>query len=34
MTAQQVESCRSCGGAGLVPFLDLGSTPVANALLP
>lgn len=34
MTAQQVEVCRSCGDDGLVPFLDLGSTPVANALLP
>lgn len=34
MTAQPVEHCRSCGASGLLPFLDLGSTPVANALLP
>lgn len=33
MTAQRVTSCRSCGATTLVPFLDLGSTPVANALL-
>ena len=28
-----VERCRACDGADLVPFLDLGETPVANALL-
>jgi len=33
LTAQQVVACRSCGAAGLVPVLDLGRTPVANALL-
>ncbi len=26
-------SCRSCGAAALVPILDLGRTPLANALL-
>ena len=34
MTAHRVHACRSCGAPDLVPFLDLGSTPVANALLP
>jgi SAM-dependent methyltransferase len=33
LAAQQVDACRSCGRTGLVPVLDLGSTPVANALL-
>lgn len=33
MTARNVQVCRSCGATGLMPFLDLGSTPVANALL-
>ena len=33
MTATPVTVCRSCGARDLVPFLDLGSTPVANALL-
>jgi SAM-dependent methyltransferase len=28
----EVETCRSCGSARLTPFLDLGSTPIANAL--
>ncbi len=28
-----VERCRACDSADLVPFLDLGETPVANALL-
>jgi SAM-dependent methyltransferase len=26
--------CRSCGSAGLVPFLSLGKTPLADALVP
>ncbi|MCU1677871.1 MAG: C-methyltransferase [Frankiales bacterium] len=29
-----VTACRSCGRDGILPFLDLGSTPVANALVP
>lgn len=33
MPATRVTVCRSCGGQDLLPFLDLGSTPVANALL-
>ena len=33
MPATRVTACRSCGALDLVPFLDLGSTPVANALL-
>lgn len=28
-----VRSCRSCGGTRLTPVLDLGSTPIANALV-
>lgn len=28
-----VRPCRSCGGTRLVPVLDLGSTPIANALV-
>lgn len=28
-----VTHCRACGSAELLPFLDLGTTPVANALL-
>jgi len=32
-TAQRVTECRSCGAALPAPFLDLGSTPVANRLL-
>jgi SAM-dependent methyltransferase len=34
MAATSVAACRSCGAPDPVPFLDLGSTPVANALLP
>ena len=33
MPATPVTACRSCGQDGLLPFLDLGATPVANALL-
>ncbi len=33
-TGQAVVSCRSCGGTGLEMVLDLGRTPIANALLP
>ncbi len=29
----RIAACRSCGGGGLVPVLDLGETPLANALL-
>ncbi len=29
----RVTTCRSCGSAELVPFLQLGKTPIANALL-
>lgn len=32
-TSTSVEACRACGGAGLLPFLDLGATPLANTLL-
>lgn len=28
-----ISTCRSCGASGLAPVLDLGSTPLANALL-
>jgi SAM-dependent methyltransferase len=31
--AEATSACRSCGGAGLVPVLDLGETPLANSLL-
>lgn len=31
--ATRVTACRGCGSTELVPFLSLGSTPVANALL-
>ena len=31
--ATRVGACRSCGYPGLRPFLDLGRTPIANALL-
>ncbi len=31
--SQPVIACRSCGSTGLHPVLDLGSTPIANALL-
>jgi len=31
--ATRVTACRACGSTDLVPFLSLGSTPVANALL-
>lgn len=34
MTAQAVLQCRSCSAPLPAPFLDLGSTPVANRLLP
>jgi SAM-dependent methyltransferase len=34
MTAQAVQECRSCSGPLPGPFLHLGSTPVANRLLP
>jgi cyclopropane fatty-acyl-phospholipid synthase-like methyltransferase len=29
----RIEACRSCGRATLRPFLDLGTVPIANALL-
>lgn len=32
-SAEQVTACRSCGAPWPTPFLDLGTTPVANALL-
>jgi hypothetical protein len=32
-TAKAVTACRSCGAAGPVEFLSLGSTPIANALV-
>lgn len=32
-TSTTITSCRSCGTSGLHPILDLGSTPLANALL-
>lgn len=31
--ATMVSQCRSCGSSRLVAFLDLGSTPIANAIL-
>jgi len=31
--ARRVESCRLCGGPAPTPFLSLGETPIANALL-
>jgi len=34
VTAEAVLRCRSCSGPLPAPFLDLGSTPVANRLLP
>jgi SAM-dependent methyltransferase len=33
LEASRVDRCRSCGAPGPRPFLDLGATPVANALL-
>lgn len=33
MTDRILPSCRSCGADGLVPFLDLGKTPLADALV-
>ena len=33
MNQQQSRACRSCGETGLVPILNLGQTPLANALL-
>lgn len=33
MSQQSTHVCRSCGAAGLAPVLDLGRTPLANALL-
>lgn len=33
MTMQSVPACRSCSANTLIPILDLGSTPLANALL-
>lgn len=33
VTADEVLACRACGAPDLLPFLDLGATPVANALL-
>lgn len=33
MSQQQLPVCRSCGAAGLASVLDLGRTPLANALL-
>jgi hypothetical protein len=33
MSQQPAPTCRSCGAGGLVPVLDLGRTPLANALL-
>ena len=30
---RRITECRSCGGANLEPFLDLGSTPLADRLL-
>ena len=32
-TSETIAGCRSCGGAELVPFLDLGRTPLADRLL-
>ncbi len=33
VAATRVDRCRSCGASGPRPFLDLGTTPIANALL-
>src|SRR4051812_1255069 len=33
MSMNEVTACRSCGAINLIPILDLGSTPLANALL-
>lgn len=33
MSTTQSPMCRSCGATGLLPLLDLGRTPLANALL-
>jgi hypothetical protein len=33
MSQPPTPTCRSCGAAGLAPVLDLGRTPLANALL-
>ena len=33
MSMQSAPACRSCGATSLIPILDLGSTPLANALL-
>jgi hypothetical protein len=33
MTAHLLPDCRSCGATGLISILDLGRTPLANALL-
>ena len=33
MTMQSAPACRSCSANTLIPILDLGSTPLANALL-
>jgi SAM-dependent methyltransferase len=33
MSKQQLPACRSCGADGLLSILDLGRTPLANALL-
>src|SRR5437879_5064586 len=33
MSKQESAECRSCNATGLVPVLDLGCTPLANALL-
>jgi len=33
MSKQQLPACRSCGAPGLVSILELGRTPLANALL-
>ena len=34
MTTAATVPCRSCGGTDLLPFLDLGVTPLADALVP
>src|ERR1044072_5954951 len=31
--SEQLSACRSCGASGLLPILNLGRTPLANALL-
>jgi hypothetical protein len=33
ITGGAITRCRSCGGTSLCPVLDLGSTPIANALV-